>query len=113
MASTIASLGTTNLEWFVARDILSGNIQKYFLWPQKFYFIKLYEMIGTLLCNLFTNTIPLLVYVCVRFHTIINFRYFGWFIVSILFSVIIMFSIDFFIGLLSFYTESKIGRAHV
>jgi len=108
LAMGLASFLNTNIEWFISRDILSGNIQKYLLIPEKFYNVKFFETIGTSICNLFSNTIPLFIFIFIKFKIELNLS-FPLFLFSILISLIIIYNIDLIIGLTSFHTEAIWG----
>ena len=96
--------------WQIGVNIQNGKIVLDLLKPMKFYSYMFWSMSGNIAVQFFTSFLP--TFIVVYFltdgyiHLGINLLYF---IISVLMSVVINFSIDFFVGTICLYTESIWG----
>jgi len=112
MASTIFSLFTTYVEWEMSREVIEGTIVMNFIKPVDLMLYKLFQCIGYVLLKLVTITIPTVLVILLVFKPDmpigLNLLIFP---VSIILSYLIMFNIDFLVGLICFYNESTWGMS--
>lgn len=112
LASTIFSLFTTFVEWGMSREVIEGSIIMHFIKPVDLMMYKLFECLGYVLLKLVTITIPTVLVILLVFKPDmpigLNLLIFP---VSIILSYLIMFNIDFLVGLICFYNESTWGMS--
>ncbi len=110
LASSIFCLFQTYMEWEMSRNVLSGNIVIDLIRPLELQLRMMFTDLGFALTNLITITIPSLLVIIFIFKSQINFGVnMLFFIVGVVFSYLISFSISFLVGLISFYTQSIWG----
>ena len=110
LGSSVFVLLKTYTDWFIHGDIREGTIANYLIKPVDVGLYYMFSSMGLFLFNLVVITIPtflLLVFVFKVHFTIgpglIVFP------ISITLAYLITFSIDYFVGLFGFYTESVWG----
>lgn len=110
LGSAIFILLKTYADWFIHYEIREGIIANYLTKPLDFQIYALFANLGSLLMNLTAVTIPTALVMIFVFKVKILFGV-GLFLfpVSLLLAFLISFSIDYFIGLLGFYSESVWG----
>lgn len=112
LASTIFILFTTWVEWDMSREVIDGSIVMHFIKPVDFQLYKLFVSLGSVLIKLVTITIPSILFILLVFKPDMPF---GWnilfFVFSLALAFLIQFNIDYFVGLLCFYTESTWGMS--
>lgn len=110
MATCISSALITNIEWFISSDILTGDIITSLIKPVKLYNLKLFEAMGIAICNFITITLPTIVILFMFYNSYLRIGVnIIFFLISIIISTILVFNIDYIVGLTSFYTESIWG----
>ena len=110
LGSAIFILLKTYADWIIHYEIREGAIATYLTKPMDFQLYALSANLGSLLMNLTAITIPSVLMMVFVFK--VNFSFgIGLFLfpVSLLLAFLISFSIDYFIGLLGFYSESVWG----
>lgn len=110
LGSAIFILLKTYADWIIHYEIREGAIATYLTKPMDFQLYALSANLGSLLMNLTAITIPTILVMVFVFK--VNFSFgIGLFLfpVSLLLAFLISFSIDYFIGLLGFYSESVWG----
>ena len=110
LGSAIFILLKTYADWIIHYEIREGAIATYLTKPLDFQLYALSANLGSLLMNLTAITIPTVLVMVFIFK--VNFSFgIGLFLfpVSLLLAFLISFSIDYFIGLLGFYSESVWG----
>jgi ABC-type uncharacterized transport system permease subunit len=110
LAGAIFSSVEVYLVFRMGRDIQSGQISLYFTKPMDFFLREFFYLSGLIIVQLALTFVPTFLLVCILS---------GWtiplginlavFLVSVLFSVIISFSIDFIVGTVCLYTQSFWG----
>lgn len=110
LGSAIFILLKTYADWIIHYEIREGAIATYLTKPMDFQLYALFANLGSLLMNLTAISLPTLFVMIFIFKVKVAFG-FGilLFPVSLLLAFIISFSIDYFIGLLGFYSESVWG----
>lgn len=110
LGSAIFILLKTYADWFIHYEIREGNIATYLTKPIDYQIYNLFANLGSLLMNLTAITVPtafVLIFIFkVNIPPGIGLLLFP---VSLLLAFLISFSIDYFIGLLGFYSESIWG----
>ncbi|WP_068777258.1 ABC-2 family transporter protein [Paenibacillus sp. FJAT-26967] len=110
LASSMAVMFQVYTEWFMSRDIISGNIITDIIKPLDYQFNRFCNSLGGVFSNFLTITVPSFLLILLVFQAGIQIRLnFLFFILAVIFALIIAFLIDYMIGLLSFYTESIWG----
>jgi ABC-2 type transport system permease protein len=110
LGSAIFVLLKTYADWFIHYEIREGIIANYLTKPLDFQIYNLFANLGSLLMNLTAVTLPTALVMTFVFRVDIPFGM-GLFLlpISLLLAFLISFSIDYFIGLLGFYSESVWG----
>lgn len=110
LGSAIFVLLKTYADWFIHYEIREGNIATYLTKPIDYQIYNLFANLGSLLINLTAVTLPTAFVLIFIFRVKIALGA-GLFLfpVSLLLAFLISFSIDYFIGLLGFYSESIWG----
>jgi ABC-2 type transport system permease protein len=110
LGSAIFILLKTYADWFIHYEIREGIIANYLTKPLDFQVYNLFASLGSLLMNLTAVTLPTALVMIFVFKVDIPFGM-GLFLfpISLLLAFLISFSIDYFIGLLGFYSESVWG----
>lgn len=110
LATSIFSLFQTYTEWNISRSIGSGMVVMDFIRPLDYQLYVLANRLGFVLTNLVSISIPAILLIVFVFDAQIvlgwNLAFFG---MAIVFAYLVSFTIDFMIGLISFYTESIWG----
>jgi ABC-2 type transport system permease protein len=110
LGSAIFILLKTYADWFIHYEIREGNIATYLTKPIDYQIYNLFANLGSLLINLTAITLPtafvLLFIFQIRIVPGVGLLLFP---ISLLLAFLISFSIDYFIGLLGFYSESIWG----
>lgn len=110
LGSAIFILLKTYADWFIHYEIREGLIANYLTKPLDFQVYNLFANLGSLLMNLTAVTLPTALVMIFVFRVKIAFGT-GIFLfpISLLLAFLISFSIDYFVGLLGFYSESVWG----
>jgi ABC-2 type transport system permease protein len=110
LAAAIFSFLQNWTEWFISRRIIDGSIVMDFIKPLKFQFLVMANVMGGSITNLVAITIPtfLIVTLVFKAQLVIGITM-VLFAVSLIFSFLISYFIDFCIGLVAFKTESVWG----
>lgn len=110
LGSAIFILLKTYADWFIHYEIREGLIANYLTKPLDFQIYNLFANFGSLLMNLTAITIPTVLLLVFVFKVKVAFGP-GLFLfpISLLLAFLISFSIDYFIGLMGFYSESVWG----
>ena len=110
LGSAIFILLKTYADWFIHYEIREGIIANYLTKPLDFQLYNLFANLGSLLMNLTAITLPTVILLAFVFKVKIAYGP-GLFLfpVSLLLAFLISFSIDYFIGLMGFYSESVWG----
>jgi ABC-2 type transport system permease protein len=110
LGSAIFILLKTYADWIIHYEIREGAIATYLTKPMDFQLYALFANLGSLLMNLTAITLPTLLVMVFIFKANFSFGI-GLFLfpISLLLAFLISFSIDYFIGLLGFYSESVWG----
>lgn len=110
LGSAIFILLKTYADWYIHYEIREGIIANYLTKPMDFQIYNLFANFGSLLMNLTAITIPTALVMIFVFQVKIAFGI-GLFLfpISLLLAFLISFSIDYFIGLIGFYSESVWG----
>ena len=110
LGSSIFILLKTYVDWFIHHEIREGNIAVFLTKPFDYQTYSLFANLGSVLVNLTAITLPtILVLVFVFKVKIAVGAGLVLFPVSLLLAFIISFSMDYFVGLLGFYSESVWG----
>ena len=110
LGSAIFILLKTYADWYIHYEIREGAIATYLTKPLDFQLYNLFANLGSLLINLTAITIPTALLLGFVFK--VKFAYgpgLLLFPVSLLLAFLISFSLDYFIGLMGFYSESVWG----
>jgi ABC-2 type transport system permease protein len=110
LGSAIFILLKTYADWFIHYEIREGAIATYLTKPLDFQIYNLFANLGSLLMNLTAITLPTVLLLVFAFKVKVTFGP-GLFLfpISLLLAFLISFSIDYFIGLMGFYSESVWG----
>jgi ABC-2 type transport system permease protein len=110
VGSAVFILLKTYADWFIHHEIREGNIANYLTKPLDYQIYNLFANFGSMIVSLVAIFIPTAIMLGFVFRVNV---YFGigifLFPVSLLLAFLISFSIDFFIGLMGFYSESVWG----
>jgi ABC-2 type transport system permease protein len=110
LGSAIFILLKTYADWFIHYEIREGIIANYLTKPLDFQIYNLFANFGSLLMNLTAVTLPTALVMIFVFRVDIPLGMgLVLFPISLLLAFLISFSIDYFIGLLGFYSESVWG----
>ncbi|HEX5808993.1 MAG TPA: ABC-2 family transporter protein [Anaerolineales bacterium] len=112
LGSSIFILLKTYADWIIHHEIREGAIATYLTKPIDFQVYALFANLGSLLMNLTAITLPTALAMLFVFDVKVIFGV-GLFLfpLSLLLAFVISFSIDYFIGLLGFYSESVWGMS--
>lgn len=110
LGSAIFILLKTYADWFIHYEIREGNIATYLTKPIDYQVYNLFANIGSLLINLTAITLPT-VFVMIFVLRVKIALGVGLFLfpLALFLAFLISFSIDYFVGLLAFYSESVWG----
>lgn len=110
LGSAIFVLLKTYADWFIHYEIREGNIATYLTKPIDYQIYNLFANLGSLSMNLTAITLPTALVMVFIFKVKVAAGI-GLFLfpVSLLLAFLISFSIDYFIGLMGFYSESVWG----
>ncbi len=110
LGSAIFILLKTYTDWYIHFEIREGAIATYLTKPIDYQLYALAANLGSVLMNLTAISIPTLLVMVFIFKVKFTFGL-GLFLfpISLLLAFLISFSIDYFIGLLGFYSESVWG----
>lgn len=110
LGSAVFILLKTYADWYIHYEIREGAIATYLTKPIDFQIYNLFANFGSLLMNLLAITVPTIIMLGFVFRIKVDFGP-GLFLfpVSILLAFLISFSLDYFIGLMGFYSESVWG----
>ncbi|MFZ5988109.1 MAG: ABC transporter permease [Bacillota bacterium] len=110
LASSITCLFQTWTEYDMSRNILSGAIIRDLTKPLDHQMLTLFGVMGFVANNLVTITLPsmVLIYIIAGSHITLGFNIL-FFALALFLAFLITFTIDYSIGLVSFYTESIWG----
>jgi ABC-2 type transport system permease protein len=110
VGSAVFILLKTYADWFIHHEIREGNIAIYLTKPIDYQIYNLFANLGSLLVSLVAISIPtaiMLVFVFqVKIPSGVGLLFFP---ISLFIAFLISFSIDYFIGLMGFYSESVWG----
>ena len=110
LGSSIFILLKTYADWIINFEIQQGTIAVYLTKPLDFQLYSLFTNFGAVLMNLTAITIPTAIVLIFVFKVQVAYGIgLLLFPISLIFAFLISFSIDFFIGLISFYSESVWG----
>jgi ABC-2 type transport system permease protein len=110
VGSAIFILLKTYADWFIHHEIREGNIAIYLTKPIDYQLYNLFANLGSLVMNLVTISIPTAIMLSFVFRIKVQFGLGSLlFPVSLLLAFLVSFSIDYFIGLMGFYSESVWG----
>ncbi|HLO16506.1 MAG TPA: ABC-2 family transporter protein [Anaerolineales bacterium] len=110
LGSAIFILLKTYADWIIHYEIREGAIATYLTKPMDFQIYALFANLGSLLMNLTAITIPTALVMIFIFKVKVAFGVgLLLFPLSLLLAFLVSFSIDYFIGLLGFYSESVWG----
>lgn len=110
LASSITCLFQTWTEFDMSRNIISGAIIRDLTKPLDHQFLTLFGVIGFVVNNLITITLPsmVVIYFIAGPHISLGINLL-FFIPALVLAFLIVFTIDYITGLVSFYTESIWG----
>jgi ABC-2 type transport system permease protein len=110
LGSAIFILLKTYADWYLHYEIREGIIAIYLTKPIDLQLYMLFANLGSLLMNLMAITLPTAIMLGLVFRVTIPFGM-GLFLFpfSLLLAFLISFSIDYFVGLMGFYSESVWG----
>jgi ABC-2 type transport system permease protein len=110
LAASIHCIFSVDLEWKISQKVLEGSIINNIIKPVDLQLQSLFETLGKVMCNLVTVTIPSFFIIAFVFkaeiHAGINILFFFLMLIP---AFLISFSINYIVGLFSFYTESIWG----
>lgn len=110
LAGSIIILFRTWTDWQISNQILRGEIIMDLIKPLDYELFMLAGSLGLVLFNALIITIPSFVMILIVFQAHIPFGLnLVFFPVSLVFAYLLSFSIDYMVGLTSFYTESIWG----
>jgi ABC-2 type transport system permease protein len=110
LGSAIFILLKTYADWIIHYEIREGAIATYLTKPIDFQIYALFANLGSLLMNLTAITLPTILVMLFVFRVKVEMGAgLLLFPLSLLLAFLISFSIDYFIGLLGFYSESVWG----
>ena len=110
VGSAVFVLLKTYADWYIHYEIREGLIANYLTKPLDFQVYNLFANLGSLLMNLTAVALPTALIMGLVFKVKVTYGA-GLFLfpVSLLMAFLISFSIDYFIGLMGFYSESVWG----
>src|SRR5215208_2842302 len=110
IGSAVFILLKTYTDWYIHHEIREGIIANYLTKPLDFQVYTLFANVGSLLMNLTATALPTALIMGFVFKVKVTYGA-GLFLfpISLLLAFLISFSIDYFIGLMGFYSESVWG----
>lgn len=110
VGSAVFILLKTYADWFIHHEIRDGNIAIYLTKPIDYQVYNLFANLGSLFVSLVAISIPTALMLTFIFRVKVAFGI-GLFLfpLSLFMAFLISFSIDYFIGLMGFYSESVWG----
>lgn len=108
LSTCLSSLFHTTTDWHLANDISRGNILHYLVRPLNLRHEYLTEALGTAFLNFLIIVIPSLIIIRCLLGLFV-FNHILFFLLSVLFSFLLKFYLDYIIGLIAFYTQSLNG----
>jgi ABC-2 type transport system permease protein len=110
LGSGVFILLKTYADWIIHYEIREGAIASYLIKPIDFQIYALFASFGSVLLNGLATTVPTLLILIFIFKIKIVFGLgLVFFPISLLLAFLVSFSIDYFIGVTGFYTESVWG----
>lgn len=110
LGSGVFILLKTYADWIIHYEIREGAIASYLIKPIDFQIYALFASFGSVLLNALATTIPTVLILVFIFKIKIVFGLgLVFFPISLLLAFLVSFSIDYFIGVTGFYTESVWG----
>ncbi|HET9910046.1 MAG TPA: ABC-2 family transporter protein [Anaerolineales bacterium] len=110
LGSSIFILLKTYVDWYIHQEIREGTIAIYLTKPVDYQIYTLFANFGSVLINLTSITIPTILMLLFVFKVKIALGAgLVLFPISLLLAFIVSFSLDYFVGLLGFYSESVWG----
>jgi ABC-2 type transport system permease protein len=110
MGSSLFWLFLTWVEYDMAQGLLNGSIVNQLLKPLDLQLHYFFNALGYLINNFMLIMFPALLMMFLLFKVSLPFSWnLLWFVLSVAFSFVINFHIDYIVGLISFYTESIWG----
>lgn len=110
LATCLFVMFRTWIDWFIGRDIMSGNIIMHFFKPVGYFSTMLFRTMGFALCNLLFISIPSFLVILFVFKADIGLGLnIPFFITAVILAFFISYLFDFTIGLTAFFTESIWG----
>ncbi|MBE5881413.1 MAG: hypothetical protein E7289_03750 [Lachnospiraceae bacterium] len=110
LASALFTTMEMYITWDIGRSIKSGNIVFDFLRPMDYGTYSLWRCSGNTVVTVLVNLLPTMVIVYLitdgGFALSVNL---GYFVLAMLMGIVLNFYINFFVGLICFYTESIWG----
>lgn len=110
MSSSIFTMFQSWVEWDFSRAVITGNIVVDLVKPYDFQFKEYFRILGYIICKSLTILLPSLLVLTLVFRCSINVGYnLLFFLAALVFSFTISFHIDYFVGLITFITQSVWG----
>lgn len=110
LASALFAFMECYVTWWIGRDFQSGQIVIDLLRPMDFQIYGFFSLSGEYVINFCTTFLPTFIIVYFATHGTITL---GWnllfFVLSVILGVLINFHVDFFVGLICFYSQSIWG----
>lgn len=110
LGSAIFILLKTYADWYISYEIREGVIANYLVKPIDYQIYNLFANLGSVLINLMAITVPTAIMLFGVFHVrvpsglgVVLFPF------SVLLAFVISFSLDYFVGIMGFYSESVWG----
>jgi ABC-2 type transport system permease protein len=110
LGSVVFILLKTYADWYIAFEIREGIIATFLIKPLDFQLYTLFTSLGAMLMNLTAVALPTLLLLAFVFKVQVTpGAGLALFPVSVLLAFVISFCLDYFVGLLGFYSESVWG----
>lgn len=110
LGSSFFILLKTYVDWYIAYDIREGTVVQQLIKPIDYQVYQFFFSLGYLLINLVAVTLPTVLMLVLVFKVKIVLGVgLLFFPISLFLAYLVSFSLDYFIGLLAFYTESTWG----
>lgn len=110
LATSLFGLFQTWTEWDMSRSVQNGMVVMEFIKPMDYQIYKLSTVVGFVISNFVSISLPGLILVIFVFNANITIGLnLLVFCIAIILAFLISFTLDFIIGLISFYTESIWG----
>jgi len=110
LASAMYNVMNCWVTYSLGEDYLSGNLINFMIKPMDFQILYFLSAFGRIIMTFFMSFLPtfVIVWFIARNHLVL-----GWnlifFLISIICGILINFCVDFFVGLICFYTQSVWG----